>query len=66
MSWVEVFYTDKKNGWAVAFINEYGHQIGEARFYYKKNDAELDAVGHGLPVRIYNKNGRLRKILEVK
>lgn len=64
MNHVEVFYTDKKNGWAVAFMDQGGNQIGAANFHYRKIDAELDAIRHGVPVHIYTMSGRLRKVMD--
>ena len=66
MNHVEVFYTDRKNGWAVAFMDVEGYQVGCAHYHYRKNDAEIDAIRHGVPVHIYTKSGRLRKILEIR
>jgi len=65
MHHVEVFYTDPRNGWAVAFMDAERNQIGDARFHYRKNDAEMDAIGHGVPVHLYTRDGKLRKVLNL-
>ena len=52
-----VFYTDARNGWAVATLDANEFQIGEAEYTYRKSDAIHLAQRNGLPVHIFGRNG---------
>lgn len=59
---VEVFYVDRRNGWACARFDADGFQIGDALFAWAKALAIMDAydlAGPGVPVKIYTASGRL-------
>jgi hypothetical protein len=63
MNRVEVFYTDRRNGWAVVFMDPEGNQVGVAVYHYRKSDAKRDALSHDLPVRVYARDGKLMGVL---
>ena len=63
MNRIEVFYTDRKNGWAVTFMDQDGFQVGAAVYHYRKTDAKRDALSHGLPVHVYTRDGKLMGVI---
>jgi len=61
---VHVFYTDPMNGWAAATLDQDDHQIGEAKYHYRKTDAIAAAKEQKLPVHVFGRNGLFQRKLE--
>lgn len=60
----EIFYVDRRNGWAVAEYSFFErHQIGEARYCFHKRDAIIEAARWNVdkPRRIFDRNGNLQR-----
>lgn len=61
---LEVFYIDRRTGWAVASFDSEGNQHGDASFCYHKSDAIHLAkyISEGaLEVHVYGKDGTRQK-----
>lgn len=61
---LEVFYIDRRNGWAVAAFDAEGNQQGEASFCFHKADAirVADDISKGkFEVHVYGMNGERQK-----
>ena len=60
----EIFYVDRRNGWAVAEYSFFErNQIGEARYCYYKSDAIAEAAkwNPDKPRRIFDRQGNLKR-----
>jgi hypothetical protein len=63
MAYVEVFYLDPANGWALAQFDAGGNQIGEAEYAYHRATVirMAETFYPNLPLSIYRKDGSLWK-----
>lgn len=59
-----VFYTDARNGWAVAILDKNELQIGEAEYTYRKADAVGLAKRHGVDAHIFGRNGLYQRTIK--
>ena len=63
---IEVFYVDRRNGWATAQYDAEGNQLGEACYSYRKTWAikEAHAMAGGIiPIAIYRQDGFEERII---
>lgn len=58
-----IFYIGRKNGWVEQHLDEEENQVGEALYYYRKADAIRSSRQIGVPVHIFDQNGKFQKII---
>jgi len=58
---IHVFYTDARNGWCCTHLDENEFQVGEAEYLYRKVDAVAMAKRHGLPIKVFGRNGLFQR-----
>jgi len=60
---INVFYTDKSNGWCAQQVDENSYQVGEAAYHYRKADAIAYAKASGHKVCVFGRNGLHQRTL---
>lgn len=53
----EIFYTDARNGWALAFYDDERNQIGEADYAFHKADLKARAHTLTVPTEVFTRHG---------